>query len=374
MSNEHNRVQNRPLIAESSISAAEWEAGIEALGKYVLVRGSAPISRSARANGFAVGAWTEAQRGQYWAGRLDSRRIKALECTPGWTWNGTHQRRWHQRFLALARYTEKNSTAEIGLHTVVDHHLGMWAAKQRSAYAAGNLPDIAESLLESLPGWRWTAPRDQWEVGLETARRYAANHDTLDIAEFARADYIELSRWIRRSQEKYRSGDLSPKQVAALKALPGWRWQGQDRRWGPGWSALCRYAATHRNASPHQDTIFDDFPLGRWVHDLRRLYRLGSLPHHRIELLEGMPGWTWSVFETAWQRGLSILMRYVDTHPLSTLTSGTVVDGFALGEWADVQRRRYRHHRLTARRIEHLEAVAGWSWNLPDRGGGDRLL
>ena len=179
MSNEHNRVQNRPLNAELSISAAEWEAGIEALRKYVLVRGSAPISRSARANGFAVGAWAEAQRGQYWAGRLDPRRIKALECTPGWTWNGTHQRRWHQRFLALARYTEMNSTAEIGLHTVVDHHLGMWAAKQRSAYAAGSLPDTAETLLESLPGWRWAAPRDQWEVGLEAARRYAANHDTL---------------------------------------------------------------------------------------------------------------------------------------------------------------------------------------------------
>ena len=75
MSNEHNRVQNRPLNAELSISAAEWEAGIGALRKYVLVRGSAPISRSARANGFAVGAWAEA--GHFGSGAIDAQCLAA---------------------------------------------------------------------------------------------------------------------------------------------------------------------------------------------------------------------------------------------------------------------------------------------------------
>jgi hypothetical protein len=150
---------------------------------------------------------------------------------PGWTWEGAHQRRWDQRFAALACYVDEHRIAALGPNTVVNRlRLGAWAEQQRTAYAAGTLPPRAIELLETIPGWHWALWPGQWEVGLETARRYVAVHHTIDMGMKVAVEDREVSRWVRRCQEKYRAGSLSSDQIAAVTALPGWRWRGQDER------------------------------------------------------------------------------------------------------------------------------------------------
>lgn len=135
-----------------------WERGLVALRRYAAIKGSARVVPNARAHGVDVGAWSEAQRAKYWAGKLHPFRAQALEALPGWDWSGSHERRWHRRLDALARFARVHGTARVPAHVTVGHlRVGEWAASQRVAYAAGTLPDRNAILLEALPGWTWTA-------------------------------------------------------------------------------------------------------------------------------------------------------------------------------------------------------------------------
>lgn len=344
-------------------AAHDWERGLVALRRYIAARGSVLVSSNTMAAGVALGAWVAHQHEQYWSGTLNPQRATLLESLPGWSWNGRHQRRWHQRLAALTQYARTHGTAVVGGEVVVNAlHVGAWAAAQRAAHAAGTLPARNAALLEELPGWHWSA-EDRWERGLQAVRRYVADHGTADPPADTQVDGFPLGRWIHRCREDHRARSLSPERIEALASLPGWRWAGADERWEQGIRALRAYVDAHGTANLPQGLAVGGFALGDWVHSRRRQYRTGTLPPDRAAVLEALPGWRWSVqHNEAWQHGLVVLRGYAATRGTASLTGSTVVEDFALGEWARTQRAQYRRGCLAARRVEQLEAIPGWSW------------
>lgn len=105
------------------------------------------------------------------------------------------------------------------------------------------------------------------------------------------------------------------------------------------------------------------FRLGQWVGVQRRGYQQGTLEEERARRLEALSGWTWNPNDDAWDENLARLRNYVQREGNAQVPRRfSDGDGFALGQWAAVQRRKYRQGTLEKERHSRLEALPGWTW------------
>lgn len=99
----------------------------------------------------------------------------------------------------------------------------------------------------------------------------------------------------------------------------------------------------------------------------RRRSRLGQVQFH-------LPSWApdeetvWlrlvNEVSDAWERRYAAYLEWCRTHPGRRMPRATVVDGLGLGEWAAMQRRAYSAGVLAQERVDLLEQVPGWAWDV----------
>lgn len=110
--------------------------------------------------------------------------------------------------------------------------------------------------------------------------------------------------------------------------------------------------------------------LGDWVQTQRRLHRgscpFGVLTQQQIDKLDSI-GMIWETrTETAWSRGLEAARRYFQQYGDLRIPSDYKDDtGFALGNWLNNTRARYRSGGLNQSKIDAMEAL-GMVWNVVD--------
>lgn len=103
----------------------------------------------------------------------------------------------------------------------------------------------------------------------------------------------------------------------------------------------------------------------RGVRSWRR--RLGQVQFH-------LPSWApdeetvWlrlvNEVSDAWERRYAACLAWGQAHPGRRMPRATVVDGMRVGEWAAMQRRTYSAGLLAAERVELLDQVPGWAWDV----------
>jgi hypothetical protein len=102
-------------------------------------------------------------------------------------------------------------------------------------------------------------------------------------------------------------------------------------------------------------------PLYVFVMAMRGRYRLGKLSRDRIALLEAIPWWTWrsrSSFEELCQEAASL-----DEEPDA---------GSRLGQWVWRTRDRFGKGKLSEEEIRQVESIPWWSWKPPSETTWDR--
>lgn len=341
-----------------------WEGSFQALQLFVAKRGTARVASRAVAGRILIGAWVLEQRERFWAGNLTSEQRARLEQLPEWTWSGPAEAKWRRGLNTLRRYAEHRGTTAVPVGVVIGEvRLGEWVAAQRAGHAGGRMPPSNALLLEEVPGWQWVPDTDRWELGLAAARAYVDSHDSIEGAADAVVDGFPLGNWLQICRIEYREGRLSPKQVAALTSLPGWRWLIAEERWDQGLRALHAYAAAHGHANPLQGAVQDGFPIGQWAHDRRREGKRGALRPDRAAALESLPGWTWDIQGSRWRTGYEHLQRYVARFGHAHPPVATVLTDYPLGSWVQAQRRAHVRGRLSLERTAALEALPGWLWH-----------
>jgi hypothetical protein len=105
------------------------------------------------------------------------------------------------------------------------------------------------------------------------------------------------------------------------------------------------------------------YNLGSWVNTQRA--GKDFLSTERKKRLVALPEWTWAVHEARWEDGIYRLTEYVTKHGTSRM-SGTHIteDGFKLGRW--VKSKRINRKELSQERVELLESMPDWVWNVTD--------
>ena len=368
----HSRLAALPGWTWDTLDAA-WEDGYSRLRQFAEDEGHSRVPQQYRSDdGYRLGVWVTNKRQARKQGRLSKERQRLLEALPGWTWH-PHETAWDDGYARLLEFVarEGHSRVPTEYHDNDDDcfRLGGWVAKQRQDYLKGALDAKRRAQLEALPGWTWDPLDTAWEDGYARLVDFAAREGHARVPEgYQDDDGFKLGQWVQNLRPRGRRGALSIERVRQLESLPGWTWHPRETAWEKGYARLREFVAREGHGRVPQEASQDGFRLGRWVANLRRDYRQGTLDQDRRARLEALPDWTWDTLETAWEEACARLLEFVAREGHPRVPEGYQDDGgFKLGLWVQNQRARGRRGKVSDERARRLESVPGWTWGSRQR-------
>lgn len=269
---------------------------------------------------------------------------------------------WEFWYGRLLRFVRRHSHARVpSEYREEGFRLGRWVIKQR-ARRRRLAPERVQQL-EALPGWEWDARLASWEDGFATLQRFAKHNGHARVSATHREGGFRLGLWAVVQRVFYRKGTLDRDRVRRLEALPGWVWNPRVGTWESAFEVLQRFVSRYGHARIGVEQSVDGFALGKWVHKQRTAFRQGRLDRGRRGRLEKLPGWEWDPKGMAWTRAFARMERFVHREGHARVPATLRQDGFHLGAWAYVQRRRYRRGVLSRDRARRLKSLPGWEWS-----------
>lgn len=136
--------------------------------------------------------------------------------------------------------------------------------------------------------------------------------------------------------------------------------------WEFWFGLLLEYVETRGDARVPKEYEVQGFKLGAWAGYQRNRMAKGTLDAVLAARLEALPGWSWNQLDAQWEEAFARLLAFVDTHGHARVGPSYIEDGYRLGRWVAIQRRRYAGGRFDSDRRARLEALPGWSWTPRD--------
>ena len=287
------------------------------------------------------------------------------------------RRSWHATFARLQHWCAQHpdrwpSQSSAGF----EYRLARWMNDQRVANAAGTLPTEKQTLLNSLPGWKWRAhgwaasADDMYERLSVWLDEHAGVWPKRGAAD---AEECRLARWIDNQRQK--RATLSADHAADLEALDGWEWNARDATWDAHFVALQDWYTASPTFDPLQNPpTLDSTPedrtqeraLALWVNEQRRLHTRAQLSAQRASRLDALPQWRWSTRargaqqqqQKHWEKMFVALKKwpshpdYERGHEIPWTTKRSTGHEKWLGAWVEKQLMQFRRAQAPRRRLK----------------------
>ena len=169
---------------------------------------------------------------------------------------------------------------------------------------------------------------------------------------------VKLGIWCNKQRGDKKKGKLSQERINLLEKIPGWYWDWDlDKFWMNNYQLLKKLNKT----PPQSYTTECGVKLGIWCDTQRNDKKKGKLSQERINLLEKIPGWYWDWdLDKFWMNNYQLLKKLNKTPPRSYTTEC----GIKLGFWCDRQKGDKKKGKLSQEKINLLEKIPGWYWDL----------
>jgi hypothetical protein len=278
-----------------------------------------------------LGKWCTQQRRRQNGSKgppLSGSQVAALEAIPGWRKQaaGTHRPygprvSWEQRRLEVVAFCAQHGRwpRERGSKALPllpgEEELGRWCNTQRqrwkgnTSYGRPLTPEQAAAL-EAVHGWFWEErQREPWEARYQQVAAFLRQHGRFPrrIATkdkpFGEGEQ-ELANWCSAQRQRWRGNikpPLTPEQVAALEALPDWRWEERAEAWEQRRQQLAAFVQQHgrlprSKGSQSRPPLEGEKELGTWLSHQRWLLRghsaYAALSAEQLAALDAsIPGW-----------------------------------------------------------------------------------
>ncbi len=312
--------------------------------------------------GFLLGSWQISLRQRYRQGNLSPDRIERFE-EIGFTWYILEEQ-FEKGFQETLLYKERtgNPNAPKYYRTPEGFKLGIWQRTKRVKYRKGELsPDRIERLEEI--GFTWEIWEEQFEKGFQETLLYKESTGNPNApAQYKTAEGYQLGSWQSVLRQRYRKGKLSPDRIRRLEAI-GFTWEMLEEQFEKGFQETLLYKERTGNPNaPQRYKTAEGFLLGSWQSNQRGNYTRGTLSPDRIKRLEEI-GFIWDVLEEWFEEGFreTLLYKKRTGNPNAPQRYKTA-EGFLLGSWQGVLRRRYRKGKLSPDRVKRLEEI-GVTWD-----------
>jgi superfamily II DNA or RNA helicase len=198
---------------------------------------------------------------------------------------------------------------------------------------------------------------------------------SLVSSRFVTSDGYKLGGWVDYCRNRKKLGLLSNDRVIKLESLPGWVWDISDDDFNFGIIQLDQFIKENNHCRvPNKYVDKTGFKLGSWIANRRNDFIKKRLNEERINRLENISGWVWSIRESDFEVGLLELQSYIEKYNSCSPPSKFVSEnGFLLGQWVRHRRDDFRVGRLRDNQISKLDSLNGWTWNPLEESFNDGL-
>jgi hypothetical protein len=337
-----------------------WNSNYELLKVAVDESGDIAYTRSFKtSNGVSLSSWILNQRQT--KDSLSEERYRKLESLPYWRWDA-NEYAWDKGFSQLKKYRATNDDCLVPDKFIDEDgfRLGQWVSMQRGKNNKNDLAMDKVIALESIVGWTWDPIETSWQDTYKALVNYVGEKGFDAISQkIITNDGIKIGTWIgtqRANREK-----LPQNKIAALEAIPGWKWSGVEDLWSLRFAELQSYSKNNDVSKiPFKFISQSGFKLGSWVTTQRASKH--SLSPEKIKKLESISGWVWNSLDGRWMDGYSELVKYVEEHKTCKIPQRIVLEnGYPLGRW--VSKQKGKQGELSPVRKSMLERINGWSWS-----------
>ena len=184
-----------------------WETRLSELKAFVV-----ESKRLPKYNVKPLGTWIQTQRRKKRKAMLSAREIAALEAVPYWKWKE------NEPFTANLAKLLESVAANGRLPKISEKPLGVWVQTQRQKKKKGKLSDEEIAALNAVPYWEWEE-KDPFTANLAKLLDFVAANGRLP-----KKSDGSLGAWVQTQRKKKKKGKLSAEEIAALNALPYWKW------------------------------------------------------------------------------------------------------------------------------------------------------
>jgi hypothetical protein len=345
-----------------------FQEGLRHLRRFVQREGHARPPSKHVEDGYALGSWVWLRRTWRRQGRLPASHQRALERLPGWSWDPMEDK-FRARLHELADYAKAHGHC----HLPRGHRLAAWSVALRRKVARRTLSDGRLRLVLAIRGWAAPPPGRVLLAAGECARRvervkaYLRQSGRQRLpSHYADADGLALDDWIRHMRGRYCAGVLPRSIAALLETIPDWPWlPRREKPWELGYELLRRHATrTGTVQVPRDHKPVRGVNLNNWIRAQRSRYQAGTMPPDHVRLLEALPGWRWHPTRSRWQAGIAALRSYLAREGHLRVPTRHKEGAFTLGTWVQTVRTAYRRDRLHGDKVQELERIPGWIWQV----------
>ncbi|MDA2992373.1 MAG: Helicase associated domain protein, partial [Actinomycetota bacterium] len=135
-------------------------------------------------------------------------------------------------------------------------------------------------------------------------------------------------------------------------------------RWEFWLGLLQRYAEETGTARIPIGQVIEGYPLGQWAGAQRMAFSKGALSDERRQKLEALPGWAWNILDDQWDTWMRLMRDFAADHGHTNVPYPYMVGEYNLRNFVATQRGLYRQGKLSQERVEELEALPGWVWDV----------
>jgi superfamily II DNA or RNA helicase len=179
-------------------------------------------------------------------------------------------------------------------------------------------------------------------------------------------DLIEkrLGIWCSSKRQDYKANKLSKDKVDLLEGIGGWYWKLEDPFYNK-YEELKIWVKKNSRIPSEKSKDLTEKGLGSWCSDKRKYYKAGRLSKDKVDLLENISSWYWKLEDPLYNKYEEVKIWVEENSRIPSQMSKELTEK-GLGIWCSNKRKDYKANRLSIDKVELLENISGWYWNLDD--------
>lgn len=342
----------------------EWRRGYRAARAYYHEHGHLLVSQGYRTeDGTGLGNWINWQRHLRRRDRLATGRVAALD-TIGMVWAPTDEK-WDQAYAAAQEYCRRHGHLAITRDETVG---GVTVGQTIDNYRrrTGQRAEQRQAQLADIDPW-WNPPWGvRWQRSYYALRDYVQRFGSTQVPRTWRTDSgMHLGEWLHSQKLRWSELDDAQQQLLSELGANPTQESPRDAAWNSGYAAAAAFRRAYGHLRVPQGYRDEHgYALGTWIARMRRNYHNSKLSPERIAALEGL-GMVWDGAQKQWWDRYASAAAHAEQHgTLRVPQSYRTHDGFGLGAWVGLQRRRHANGELPAEQAAALDKLDP-DWTCP---------